>query len=161
MTRKGFAKLIILAIAAILFLIFLAVTTIKTFRVADEAMSSTFRNGQKIAINRLAYFKSSPKRGDIIVHGSVKPGMRRLIGMPGETVEIRKGKVYINNQLLNEPYLVNNQKNDFDQKPEKIDAAHYLVLADNRSTAYYRGTEISMLAWVPKTSILGKYWFSY
>lgn len=87
--------------------------------------------------------------------------MKRLIGMPGETVEIRKGKVYINNQLLNEPYLVNNQKNDFDQKPEKIDSAHYLVLADNRNTAYYRGTQISMLAWVPKTSILGKYWFSY
>lgn len=160
MAKKGFAKLLILLVV-VTFAVFFAALTVKTFRVADEAMSPTFRNGQKIVINKLAYLKSSPTRGHVIVTGSAKPMMRRIVGLPGETVEIKKGIVYINGEPLNEPYLANVQENDLDEKVGKIDTDHYLVLADNRSTVYYRGTKISMLAWVPKTSMLGKYWFSY
>ena len=161
MAGKGFVKLLIVIVVFAAVLFFLLALTIKPFRVADDTMNPTFSNGQKIVVTMLAYVKSSPKREDIIIVGSDKPMIRRVIGLPGETVEIRKGKVYINDQLLNEPYLGNVQDYDFDQKAGQIDPTHYLVLADNRTTAYYRGTKISTLAWVPKDSILGKYWFSY
>jgi signal peptidase I len=72
-------------------------------------MEPTLLDGQRLLVNKLAYQFSSPQRGDIVVfHAPRESGkdlVKRIIGLPGEKVEVRGGRVYINDQLLQESYL--------------------------------------------------------
>ncbi len=117
---------------------FIAALVAKPYTVTGDSKKSTLKNGQKNLINKLAYLNNYPRRSYIIVTGVAnsssnnKSMIRRIVGLPGKTVEIRKGKVFINNQILGEPYLDKNQEYDFDEKPGKTDATHYFLLADNR-----------------------------
>jgi len=166
--KKGFAKQILLIVPFMFIgLAALAAITLKPYAVANDFMSPTFKNGQKIFINKLAYANSNPKRGDIIVVGvdnktsSIKPTIRRVVGLPGETVEIKKGYVYINSQPLDEPYLDKNANYDFEQETTRLDSSHFFVLPDNRKTNLFRGTDVAPISWVPKNFIIGKYFLSY
>ena len=71
------------------------------------SMNTTLNDGEKIIINKLAYFRKEPKRNDVIVFSQSKSGhgyynIKRVIGLPGETVEIVNGEVYINGVKLEE-----------------------------------------------------------
>ena len=74
-----------------------------------ESMNPVIRNGDVVLVNRIVYDASTPKRGDIIVfkpkgNENLHSYIKRIIGLPGESVEIRDGEIYINNRKLNEKY---------------------------------------------------------
>ncbi|HLO87686.1 MAG TPA: signal peptidase I [Nostocaceae cyanobacterium] len=127
----------------------------------------------KIIVDKLKYKFANPERGDIVVFSPTAElqkeqyqdaFIKRVIGLPGETVELRDGRVYINNKPLPEnQYLAANQVTVIDvcasgqqppflSKPETIPPDSYLVLGDNRGSSY------DSRCWgvVPRQNIIGR-----
>ena len=112
-------------------------TLIKTFlfyqiNIPSTSMYPTIKVGDRILVTRV-YNRSKLKRGDIVVFYSQELHemlIKRLVGLPGDTVEVKDGgKVYVNGKLSNEPYVVNK---DNLQKDFKVPADSYLFFGDNR-----------------------------
>lgn len=101
--------------------------------VLDDSMRPTVGKGYYLA-NRYVYHFSDPGRGDIVVldrgtYGSEEE-IKRVVGLPGETVQIKSGAVYINGRRLEEPYVSGATYPDYG--PRTIGKGAYFVLADNR-----------------------------
>jgi signal peptidase I len=156
---------------------------VSPFQVEGSSMVSTLEDSEYIVINKLVYFLGTPQRGNIIVfrppNDPTKYYVKRVIGLPGDTVIIRDGNVYLKvagedkEQLLNEPYLdPRNQGKTFKHPPGSGDgteqdfavpADHYFVMGDNRqgsldsrSFTLQDGTAVPF---VPRASIKGRVWF--
>jgi signal peptidase I len=115
-------------------------------------MSLAGRRHFPLPFDTLTYHLRSPQRGEIVGflppgqenHRAIGVGFRlrllgRIVGLPGETVEIRHGRVFLDNQELNEPYLTGPLL--LEMSPVKLPAGHFLILGDDRSlpTADYGG----------------------
>jgi signal peptidase I len=148
------ALYLIYRVVGVLILIFV----IQPVRVQGAAMSPALNDGDKIFV--LKRFQEI-NRGEIVVHlypeDTSKSYIKRIIGLPGETLEIRDGRVFINGKLLEEPYMQGDNFSQDTLNPVQIAAEQYFVLGDNRrnsSDSHYWGT-------VPRNLILGKYWYRY
>lgn len=100
------------------------------------SMENTFLIGEKVAIFRPAYLFSKPKRGDIVVFPAPdnpkEDYIKRVIGLPGETIKGIDGVVYINDKPLKEKYI----KEPMEKKnfgPYEIPKGHYFMMGDNRN----------------------------
>jgi signal peptidase I len=108
------------------------------FVVRGSSMEPTFQDDQLLLISRMNYLLADPQRGDIVVfHYPNAPSedyIKRIIGLPGETVEIRETFVYVNGVKLDEPYI--NEPCTQYSCPDKIlelGADEYFVMGDNRN----------------------------
>ncbi len=110
------------------------------FYVDGPSMESTFFTGQRVIVSRVNFLIGEPERGEIVVFESPdRPGIdppliKRLIGMPGEVVEVRNQQVYINDQLMNESYI--NEPCSVSSCPDdrwQLAADEYFVMGDNRN----------------------------
>jgi signal peptidase I len=129
------------------------------FIVSGESMSPNFTSGDYLIVDEISYRFSTPQRGDVIVFNFPKnPSERfikRVIGLPGETVDITNGKVEIINSgktiTLDEKYLPADLKTYPDTKTT-LKPDEYFVMGDNREYSY------DSRAWgiVPKANIIGK-----
>jgi signal peptidase I len=123
-------------------------------QVQGESMLPSLQDGEMTVVNRLIYRMHSPQRGDIIVFMSpVEKGedyIKRVIGLPGETLSIENGWVIVNGLKLNEPYLLNKPDHSFSQIT--IPAGHYFVMGDNRQNSADSRTFDA----ITRDSILGK-----
>lgn len=99
------------------------------------SMEDTFMINDKVFIFRMAYLFTDPKRGDIVVFEAPDEPevdyIKRIIGLPGETVEIIDGVVYIDGEALEEDYLKEPMIGSFG--PYKVPKGHYFMLGDNRN----------------------------
>ncbi|MGQ9888956.1 MAG: signal peptidase I [Aggregatilineales bacterium] len=139
--QRGFLHEIaetIFLIAAIYALVDLASVR---FYVDGPSMEPSFFTGQRIIVSRVSYLLGEPERGDIIVFESPDnpaadpPLIKRLIGLPGDTVEIRQLEVYVNGVLLNEPYFVNGPCTALNCPDNRwtLGPNEYFVMGDNRN----------------------------
>ncbi|HVL22457.1 MAG TPA: signal peptidase I [Thermomicrobiales bacterium] len=173
-------------------IIFVAVrAVVLNFKVDGLSMTPSFADGEMLLVNRNAYAHfdtwalvdwlpfvdhdeqnvvypfDPPERGDVIVFtppapGEDKPYIKRIIGLPGDTVEIRDEGVYINGERLNEPYLEGNPtrcQTGVTQYcgPLTVPDGQLFVLGDNRNNSEdsrYFGT-------VPQGNVIGKAWITY
>ncbi len=123
-----------LVLSVVLFVGINAITA--RIRVDGESMVPALVSGEYVIVNRLSYRLGSPQRGDIIVfHFPRDPKeeyIKRVIGLPGDEVEVRGGQVYINGQPLNETYL--KVKTDYIGS-WRIPADQLFVLGDNRNNS--------------------------
>ncbi|MBP7831533.1 MAG: signal peptidase I [Candidatus Pacebacteria bacterium] len=113
------------------------------FIVSGLSMFPTFDNGQYLIVDELSYRFKSPERGDVIIfhfpNNTKEYFIKRIIGLPGETVSIVGGKVKIVNTehpegfLLTEPYI-EDKLSDIEQTI--LDDSHYYVMGDNRDASY-------------------------
>ncbi len=172
--------------ALLALLVFLTVRAgLQNFRVEGLSMYPTLDNGDHILVNKLAYAEidlerladfvpfvnaeagekqgvfGRPARGDIIVFESPANAeddlIKRIIGLPGERIEILNGRVYINGHLLEEPYITAPWG---DSHPEiVIPARHYFVMGDNRNSSQdSRSERIGLIPW---GHIVGKALLTY
>jgi|GEM_PF-119299 len=168
------------------FLVFLSVrASFQNFKVEGSSMYPTLEDGQFLIVNKLVYSEvdldklgkfvpfvdggndpernvfHGPERGDIVVlidpRNPETDLIKRVIGLPGETVEIVDGKVYINDRLLEEPYI----KSEWHDTRPKITVPpdEYFVMGDNRDNSL--DSRNSQVSTVPKDLIIGKAMLSY
>lgn len=164
--------------------IFFAVrSVVQNFRVEGASMLDTLHSGQYLLVNKVTYLDlegtplerlvaanpkdrdgprylfGGPQRGDIIVFEAPRSQdrdyIKRVIGLPGDEVRISRGRVLVNGDELDEPYIVH--RAGYDHPKTKVPDGHYFVLGDNRPNS-----SDSHLNWtVPSHDIIGKAWFSY
>lgn len=185
-SRPGIGALreliITIALAGIVFL--LIHTTLRNFQVEGFSMQPTLDNGQFLLVNRALYARyhipewaehiplldrdgngyvepfRSPRRGEVIVFRSVEANSRnlikRVIGLPGDTVEIRKGVVYVNDDAWDEHTYIPTPGTTT-LGPVKVPADRYWVMGDNRTGS----SDSRSFGPVPRDYVIGKAWFSY
>ena len=131
----------------------------ENYRVVGRSMEPTLENDQFLVVSKLDYRLHTPQRGDIIVFRDPRADNRKLIkrivGLPGDTVEITNGLVTINGQPLEEPYIESPSR--YTEDPLTVPDGQYFVLGDNRnnsSDSHAWGTLAGDL-------IVGKAWLSY
>lgn len=103
-------------------------------RVTGISMLPTYPNASLNVVNRLAYFRHEPQRGDVVsvrLTGLHVLFMKRIIGLPGETVAFAAGRVLINGKILDEPY--EKFSCDWNRSPVTLAADDYFFVGDNRS----------------------------
>jgi len=103
-------------------------------RVTGTSMLPTYRDGAVNFANCLAYLRHEPRRGDVVsirLAGKHVMFMKRIIGLPGETIAFVHGRVTINGQILAEPYV--KFPCDWQRAPIKLGPDQYFVVGDNRS----------------------------
>ena len=157
--------------------------SVRNFRVDGSSMLPTLQGGQYLLVNKLVYFKidtsrlsrvipfwkqdtpsshfaiHAPKQGEVVVfrfpRDPSKDFVKRVIGLPEEEVEIRRGSVYINGSMIEEPYLTSRDNSTF--SPTRLDEGEYFVMGDNRRSSNDSRT------WgaVPEANLLGKVWVVY
>jgi signal peptidase I len=146
-------------IAVIIFLLLQIV--VKNFRVTGESMQPSFVDGQFLLVDKISYRFVQPKRGDVVVFRYPRdPGedfIKRIVGLPGETVRIAEGNVYIDGDLLLEPYLQGQSTLNYRSLETALGEDEFFVLGDNRRYSSDSRT------WGPvaRRDIVGRAWFSY
>jgi signal peptidase I len=135
--------------------VFLAQAT----RVEGQSMEPNLHNNERLIIEKLSYRLHAPVRGDIVVlrrpNRSTEPLIKRVVGLPGETVSVQGGQVLINGAPLQEPYLT--QQTWGDMSPRLVPEEHVFVLGDNRSAS----NDSRSFGMVPFDDIIGKAWVRY
>lgn len=135
-----FVKTIIIAASVMLFVRFFIV---QPFVVKGSSMEPNFYEKDYLIVDEISYRFNTPKRGDIVVfkyqEGSKKEYLiKRIVGLPGESVIIKDGKVYVKNSngqlLLEEPYLPIDRETR-GELTEEIKEGNFFVLGDNRSVS--------------------------
>jgi signal peptidase I len=128
------------------------------FQVRGSSMQPTLDNGQYLLIGKLTYWIKPPERGDIIVfHPPTNPRedyIKRIIGLPGETIEIKRGQIWADGILLEEPYIT--RQGNYSGAWQLGDD-EYFVLGDNRNNS----SDSHSWGVLPEDNIVGKAWFSY
>jgi signal peptidase I len=140
---------------ALLINLFLAQAT----RVYGQSMEPNLHSDQRLVVEKLTYNFHVPQRGDIVVLKVPTAGtgllIKRVIGLPGEKVEIKDGKVHINDQPLEESYLSNQSQRDMTAIVVPLE--HVFVLGDNRGFS----NDSRSFGPMPLDHIVGRAWFSY
>ncbi len=130
-------------------------------RVPSGSMENTIMTGDRLFGNRLAYVFSEPQRGDIVIFhfpdNERELYIKRLIGLPGETVEIKNGGVYINGILLEERYLSVTTAGEFG--PYEVPEGHYFMMGDNRNNS--ADSRFWQNTYLEKSKIVGKAFVRY
>ena len=141
-------KFLILVSAALALAFICSFFLVRLSRVDGESMSPTLSDGDWIFVSPIPYINDAPKRGDIIVfkRRSLTRGhiIKRVIGLPGETVEIIEGRVYINGEPIEDDFYLFNEDDNFG--PIVISENSYFVLGDNRGysidSRYWEKSEV-------------------
>jgi len=152
---------ILLAVAVF----FLLQATVQSSVIKGESMEYSFHDGQRLLVikERIAYAFQEPEIGDVIVfHPSndrdSNEYIKRIIGKPGDTVEVKDEAVYVNGEKLNEPYI--KEPPDYTIDPIEVPADKYFFLGDNRNRSSDSHNLSQERRWVAREDITGKAWLS-
>jgi signal peptidase I len=162
---KRFLKYIILDIAiAAVISIFLITFVASAYKIEGNSMQTILNDQERIIISKLAVRNGNINRYDIVVlrkpDQPSKSIIKRVIGLPGEIIEIREGDVYINGNQLSEAYLKKEKDIIFrsmNMKPLLIQKGHFFVIGDNRAISQ----DSRVFGPVPENYIYGKTIFRY
>jgi len=159
---RGFLReaLIIVIVAAAVFAV--SRTAVQSFVVVGASMEPSFEEGQRLIINKAIYHFREPQRGDVIVFHpphNQPDYIKRIIALPGESVEIKEGTVYIHTEdgdvfPLDEPYIKEAPSHPFEG--DTIPENEYFVLGDNRNNSNDSRNDWT----VERQDIIGKAWLS-
>ena len=143
--RSGIASVIewvLIVSAALAVALFIKAFVLQAFYIPSGSMERTLMISDRVLVNKLSYRLHDVHRGDIIVFErpaaetdqSVHDLIKRVIGLPGETVESRDGRILVNGRPLDEPYLRDAHETT-GVDPLKVPPHHYFVMGDNRTNS--------------------------
>jgi signal peptidase I len=127
--------------------------------IPSGSMLPTLQINDRLIIDKISYNFRNPERGDIVVFSPTDAlkaqnfkdaFIKRLLGLPGDKVEVKEGRVYVNDQLLKENYI--EEKPNYNFGPVTVPPNQYLVLGDNRNNSY----DSHYWGFVPRDHIIGK-----
>ena len=143
---KSFLREILITIILALIIFFGARATLQTFVVVMSSMEPSFYNGQRLMVNKAVFFFSEPQRGDVIIFeaptGRHEDFIKRVIGVEGDRIDIRKKEIYINGKKIKDEFghYIMNDSNGFAIKdnygPVTVPKGSYFVMGDNRDRSY-------------------------
>lgn len=155
-----YVKMIAIVVAVV---VFVEQVIVINARIPSPSMENTIMTGDQIFGNRLAYVKSDPQRYDIVIFyypdDEKQKFIKRVIGLPGETVAIRDGKVYINDSTepLRDDFCPETPVGDFG--PYEVPEGCYFMLGDNRNVS--KDSRYWLNPYVEKDKIIGKAFLRY
>jgi signal peptidase I len=126
--------------------------------VHGQSMEPNLHTDQRLIVEKISYRLRGPRRGDIVVvhvEGHEVPPIKRVIGLPGETVEIRNGRVWIDGLALDEAYLPDIVQQDYG--PFTVPPEHVFVMGDNRNLS----GDSRLFGPVRLSDVWGRAWLSY
>jgi signal peptidase I len=130
------------------------------FRIEGPSMRPNLEEGQYLIVNKIVYRLHPPQRGDIVVfnhpRNTDRDLVKRIIGLPGETVRVQDGHVFVNETLLVEPYITY-QANARAPVEYQLGPDEYFVLGDNRPNS----DDSRRWGALNRDQIVGKVWISY
>ena len=152
----------ILIVSALTIAVLIKTFLFQAFYIPSDSMVPTLKTNDRVIVNKLSYKLHDVHRGDIVVFKSppnvdpsVKDLVKRVIALPGETVEGRTdGHIYINGKLLKEPYLPKNTLEGPSFAAIKVPADSYWVMGDNRSNS--RDSRFFPEHFIRKKDIIGR-----
>ncbi|PZO47296.1 MAG: signal peptidase I [Phormidesmis priestleyi] len=130
--------------------------------IPSGSMEPTLQIDDRLVIEKISYRFNPPKRGDIIVFEAPQAALdaarsthkdayiKRVVGLPGETVEVKNGQVFIEGKALSEPYI--NAPPDYLWGPEVVPQGQYLVFGDNRN----KSSDGHVWGFLPQEQIIGR-----
>lgn len=160
--REVFSWMIEILLAIVLAFTFVYFIGLRT-SVVGQSMSPTLVSGDEILVNRFVYKVTDPKRGDIIVflpNGNEKSHyyVKRVIGVPGDTVLIQNGAVYINGEVYKEEIeAAAIEEAGLASEEITLDSDEYFVLGDNRNNS--EDSRYANIGNIKREYIIGKAWF--
>ena len=141
----------------IIAVIFIRIFIVDPVRVEGPSMNTTLANGEILLLNKIAYIRHDIKRFDIVViKSNNKLIIKRVIGLPGETIKYQDNVLYVNNKKLDDPYP-STATDDFsieDIGHIKVPGDTYFVMGDNRSDSL--DSRYPSVGVIKKNQILGK-----
>ncbi len=146
---------------AVLFCFFLVTYVGQAFRVQGASMQPLLQDDERILVNKFAYRLGSIQRGDVVVFWYPRDPsvsfIKRVVGLPGDVVEVRRGLVHVNGRKLEEPWIAAEFRGHDSVGPVEVERGHYFVLGDHRTSSN------DSRAWgdVPERYIYGKAVFRF
>jgi signal peptidase I len=128
------------------------------FRIEGDSMEPNLHNGEYVLIDKISYVLHPPERGDVVVFtppNNERDYIKRVIGLPGDTVEVKSGQVYVNSVVLDEPYLKN--LIHADMPASVVEEGRYFVMGDNRNNS----SDSRAFGTITPQSIVGRAWLVY
>jgi signal peptidase I len=145
-------------IPAVIIALFINLFLAQATQVLGQSMEPTLHSSQRVVIEKVSYRLHGPRRGDIIVIDSPDQSemlIKRVVGLPGETIEVKNGRVIIDGELLEETWTFRQGGGHFG--PQTIPPLHVFVLGDNRGAS----NDSRNFGPVPIDDIVGQAWISY
>lgn len=139
---------------------------IEVYSIPSGSMTPKLQINDRVIVDKTAYFTRQLRRGDIVLfqptetlrnEGYKNNFIKRVIGLPGETIAIKNGSVYINNKPVKEDYIGIKQRSDYKYGPAVIPKDSYFVLGDDRNNSY----DSHYWGFVPGSLIVGKVIWRY
>ncbi|MDP9476146.1 MAG: signal peptidase I [Actinomycetota bacterium] len=132
------------------------------FYVGSESMVPTLKVWDRVLINKLAYDLGEPERGDIVLFQSPKGGedplIKRIVGLPGDTIKVRRDKLFVNGESQREPYVNDKyRKLQGPYGPRTVPEDHVFVMGDNRGNSQ----DSRYFGPVPEENLIGEALFRF
>jgi signal peptidase I len=174
-------ELPVLLLVAFVLALLIKTFLVQAFYIPSASMEPTLQVGDRVLVNKLVYRFHPPRRGDVIVFEDPTPGpeddqgalpafwdwlteglgvssnpekdfIKRVIALPGETIEVKSGDVYIDGRKIDEPYL-HPFKDESDFEPVKVPPDSLFVMGDNRANS---NDSRRSLGFIPYDKVVGK-----
>ena len=141
-SKKGGGFLEFLIILLVAFALVFGVVRpfiLEAFYIPSESMVPTLEIGDRVFVNKFVYRFSEPERGDIVVFKSTEDGnedlIKRVVGVPGDSIEVRDGVLFVNGERQEEPYVNVRFPDNSSYGPATVPPGHVFAMGDNRANS--------------------------
>lgn len=147
---------IISILIAIVLAFFIRYFIVELYMVEGPSMRPTLVNGERLIVNKFIYRFKQPERGEVLVfrypRDPSRDFIKRVIGVAGDTIEIKDSRVFLNGQLLNESYILERTRGTY--PPVTVPEGHIYVMGDNRNNS--EDSRFKDVGFVPLELVKGK-----